>query len=556
MARVEGFEPVNSGQEPVDGNGTPVPVGVWGDSDSGVGVFGTSGALPSGVNNIATNLAGVEGHSIANPGVFGESVENPGVIGRSQSGSGVLGVTFAPTNDSHGVFGVSTVGGNGVVGFVGDATGVVGNSVRGTGVRGVSGAGHGVVGESVGGVRAAGVYGTSTEGVAGVWGNCTSRTGVQGESDSGTGTVGLSETATGVFGVSTRGTGVWGHCAGGDRGDGVIGTSGSGNGVRGQSVSGNGVYGLSINGGFGVYGESVRSDGVVGVSRADVIDPVTHAGVVGAHTSNGTGIYGESVFGYAAYFVGDVRVVGNLQKPGGQFIIDHPLDPANKTLSHSFVESPDMLNVYNGNVTTDAKGEASVTLPEYFEALNRDFRYQLTVIGQFAQAIVAEEIRNNQFTIKTDHPRVKVSWQVTGIRQDRWAVANRIAVEEEKAAEERGRYLHPELWGQPKEARVHRSPQRENQLRRVSQLVPEPLRPRVEQRLQALLPGDPVDREALQGLLREARQLAEPPLPEEPPRIDRARLEEEWRQVEELVQRMHQRTPWRGAEGPTSPESH
>ena len=50
-----------------------------------------------------------------------------------------------------------------------------------------------------------------------------------------------------------------------------------------------------------------------------------------------------------------------------------------------------MMNIYNGNVITDANGEAVVALPEWFEALNRDFRYQLTVIGQFAQAIVAEK---------------------------------------------------------------------------------------------------------------------------------------------------------------------
>lgn len=90
-----------------------------------------------------------------------------------------------------------------------------------------------------------------------------------------------------------------------------------------------------------------------------------------------------------------------------------------------------------------------------FKSLNEDFRYQLTVIGRFAQAIVGQEIRNNQFTIKTDQPRVKVSWQVTGIRRDPWAVANRIVVEEEKAAEDKGRYLHPELWGRPKDEQIH-----------------------------------------------------------------------------------------------------
>ena len=86
---------------------------------------------------------------------------------------------------------------------------------------------------------------------------------------------------------------------------------------------------------------------------------------------------------------------------------------------HSFVESPpDMMNVYDGNVSTDADENASVELPGYFEALNRDFRYQLTVIGEFAQAVVAEEVRDNRFRMKTDKPNVRLSWQITGIRQD------------------------------------------------------------------------------------------------------------------------------------------
>jgi hypothetical protein len=106
-----------------------------------------------------------------------------------------------------------------------------------------------------------------------------------------------------------------------------------------------------------------------------------------------------------------------------------------------------MMNIYNGNVTTDAGGLATVELPDYFEALNRDFRYQLTVIGQLAQAIVAQEIENNRFVIQTDKPKVKVSWQVTGIRHDAYANAHRIQVEEDKPEAERGTYLHPELFG-------------------------------------------------------------------------------------------------------------
>ena len=105
-----------------------------------------------------------------------------------------------------------------------------------------------------------------------------------------------------------------------------------------------------------------------------------------------------------------------------------------------------MMNVYNGNIVTDAKGDAVVTLPDYFEALNRDFRYQLTVIGTFAQAIVAEEIKSNQFRIKTDKPNVKVSWQVTGIRRDPYAEKNRIATEVEKPQGEKGRLQNPDAY--------------------------------------------------------------------------------------------------------------
>lgn len=148
---------------------------------------------------------------------------------------------------------------------------------------------------------------------------------------------------------------------------------------------------------------------------------------------------------------GDLSVQGKISKGGGAFKIDHPLAPDKKYLSHSFVESPDMMNVYNGNVTTDANGDATVMLPPYFAALNRDCRYQLTVLGQFAQAIVASKTKDNRFTIKTDKPNVEVSWQVTGIRQDAWANAHRIQVEEDKPAKELGSYLHPEVFGQPEE---------------------------------------------------------------------------------------------------------
>jgi hypothetical protein len=136
--------------------------------------------------------------------------------------------------------------------------------------------------------------------------------------------------------------------------------------------------------------------------------------------------------GAYALRVGAADITGTLTKPGGSFRIDHPLDPANEYLYHSFVESPDMMNIYNGTVTTDKKGMATVILPAYFEALNQDFRYQLTPVGQFAQAYVSEKVMGNRFVIKTNKPGVEVSWQVTGIRHDTYANEHRIKVEEAK----------------------------------------------------------------------------------------------------------------------------
>ncbi len=162
------------------------------------------------------------------------------------------------------------------------------------------------------------------------------------------------------------------------------------------------------------------------------------------------GVWGTASGGttnWAGYFSGNVNVTGTLSKGGGSFKIDHPLDPANKYLYHSFVESPDMMNVYNGNVILDANGVAKVELPAYFEALNKDFRYQLTCIGGFAPVYIAEEISNNSFKIAGGKSSMKVSWQVTGIRKDPFAEANRIKVEVDKPVDERGKYLYPEAYG-------------------------------------------------------------------------------------------------------------
>jgi hypothetical protein len=311
------------------------------------------------------------------------------------------------------------------------------------------------------GVRARSTSGVAVAGVSnsgfGVSGFSSDSAGVKGESQVGMGVFGVSPTASGVLGQSTSGTG-------------VEGTSTSADGVKGTSAGSakSGVYGDSDHGqGYGVYGRNsiTGATGFIGG-----LDGVSGSAIEGARNGvsgygsggNGTGVYGRadigpsaygvwgiSSEGYAGYFSGDVNVTGTLSKSGGSFRIDHPLDPERQYLSHSFVESPDMMNIYNGTVVTDADGVAQVELPAYFQALNRDFRYQLTVIGVFAQAIIAEEIADNSFTIRTDQPEVKVSWQVTGVRHDPWADANRIQVEAPKPPEEQGTYLHPEAYGMP-----------------------------------------------------------------------------------------------------------
>lgn len=216
----------------------------------------------------------------------------------------------------------------------------------------------------------------------------------------------------------------------------------------GLNLANQGGTGIVASGGGGVGQSAVGGIGIV--AQGGVSDLVT--GGVGIFAFKGVRKDVNPAFdGLAGYFSGNVQITGTISKGGGSFKIDHPLDPENKYLYHSFIESPDMMNIYNGNVITDVNGEAVVELPSYFEALNRDFRYQLSVIGTFAQAMIADEISKNRFTIKTSEPRVKVSWQVTGIRQDVFANKHRIPVEEFKNENERGHYLHPELFNQPEE---------------------------------------------------------------------------------------------------------
>jgi hypothetical protein len=409
-------------------------------------VFGVSGST----NSTTAFAAGVDGFEGALTGkVYG-------VVGGTSSTTGVAAGVFgfenaAAANEVYGVYGYTPSTGNfsaGVSGYAGANTGQVygmtggTNSTAGTGVAGfanaMSGTTSGVYGQS------ASPSGTGVNGIATATSGST--TGVFGQSSSpnGNGVLGVNTATTGfspgVMGVTNSPTsaGVYGHNAT---------TTGHGAAIQGQIEA-------SPNGAAGVF--------------------ATHAGVGlilnGLSGSNYSQMFSVDASGNG-FYAGNLNVTGKLTKGSGSFKIDHPLDPANKYLSHSFVESPDMMNVYNGNVTTDRHGLATVVLPDYFEALNEDFRYQLTVVGKFAQAIVAKEITSNRFVIRTSKPGVKVSWQVTGIRHDAYADAYRIPTEENKPTAEQGYYLHPEVFGQPASKSIQAVSQKDSatdQLAKVS----------------------------------------------------------------------------------------
>lgn len=430
----------------IDGNAAGTGTAVYGQNiGTGQGVYGlTNNALGIGVagNNLSTGT-GVYGVTAGDTGagVFGVAnvANGVGTYGTSNgtSGSGVFG--NASGNLGNGVYGQATgTNGIGVYGFanntggdgvIGEATeagrfGVWGlnNNATGVGVYGsTTGANaFGVIGQSS--TTATGVIGTNNGTGNGVWGE-----------NSGTG--------VGVRGQSTlSGFGVVGFNS--DTGDGVLGNnSGTGRGVEGQSVAtGVGVVGFNTGNGVGVQGQnSSTGNAVVGINTS-----LTGNGIIG-QTPPGS-------LGFAVFANGDMGASGI--KP---FYIDHPTEPATKYLRHFAIESNEVLNVYRGNVILNSNGEATVTLPNYFEAINTNFSYNLTAIGSKSEVYIKEEIQNNQFKIAGGLPNQKISWQVYAERNDAYLqqFPEKRAVEINKKANESGKYLIPELFNQPKDKGIH-----------------------------------------------------------------------------------------------------
>ncbi len=251
-----------------------------------------------------------------------------------------------------------------------------------------------------------------------------------------------------IFATSSGGNAVWGITssinAAGEIGDNTDGEAVVG---RNRATSFGAVVGRNDgDGGFGVRGFVTHVNPIGVLGQTGIAGGTDGYGVRGEAVNtagNAIGVFGIASGGtqYAVWAQGRSAATGTKS-----FVIDHPSDPANKMLVHYSAEGPEPLNIYSGNVTTDTNGKAWVNLPGYFEDVNRDFRYQLTVIGDFAQAIIGQKIQAGRFEIRTDKPNIEVSWQVSGVRNDRFMKKFGAPAEVDKTGRWKGKYINPELY--------------------------------------------------------------------------------------------------------------
>jgi hypothetical protein len=338
---------------------------------------------------------------------------------------GVWGETESTSANASGVRGfvLSTTPGSGSAGVYGKN---YGTTNLGYGIRGEhDGGGYGVYGTSVSG---RGVYGlaSSTTGVNfGVYGQTNSRTGIAVYGINSAVYVPGTNARAAVFEV----------------------TSQQGTAVRGSALSTEGSS-------YGVIGEVYSSGWGVGV-KGDASETGYGYGIWGVGGEDG-GEYGE----YAGYFLGDVYVTDHFEVGGTKsFTIDHPHDPNNKYLSHFCIEGPEPYNLYRGTATLDESGLAWVSLPDYFEAINIDFSYQLTAVGApMPDLHIGAPISDGKFLVSGGAPGKQVCWEVTARRNDPYVRDKGYQAERPKPEYERGTYIYPQGYGQPKE--LHRDYQR------------------------------------------------------------------------------------------------
>lgn len=468
----------------------------------------TGGTSDSG--SIFVKAVGIAGHFMATGGkglraevtaTIGSTVGGEFLVS-SPSGAAVVGRASALTGSATGLYAESSS----VSGF-----GVYGNALAGTGFatgvfgKAVSPDGIGVLGRSLATTGSGiGVQGDSTSPLgAAIVGRATSTTGnatglyAESKADAGVGVFGNALSTAGVT------TGVMGQTASAD-GTAVYGlslaTAGPTIAVKGKTSSRQGMAVYGEGPGIAVYGSSSESAGGYFVSNGTnaiaAVGSTSGPGGIGGFFSTsdanslsalfqgGKGInliggggnttlsispgksFGVNTANAAQFdipgtgnvlFWDNVHVNNTFTAGAKNFRIDHPLDPYNSFLQHGCVESDEYRNLYDGEVTTDSRGYATVTLPRWFEALNTKVRYQLTVVDEgteeFVQAKVSKRLRDGLFSIRTSRPNTTVCWLVTGVRKDPYTQANPLQVEQEKGPALKGKLVHPEAFdarrGQP-----------------------------------------------------------------------------------------------------------
>jgi hypothetical protein len=207
-------------------------------------------------------------------------------------------------------------------------------------------------------------------------------------------------------------------------------------------------------GGIGVNGQTLNPQlvGVLG-QNFDLGVTFNNIGVLG-QSETGVGVWGDNLdASYIAVFANGELGAAGLKT----FMIDHPADPANKYLKHFSIESNEVLNLYRGTIQLNENGEAVVEMPSYFDLVNKDFSYQLTSIGVASPNLyISSEMENGKFAISGGKPGQKVSWTVYADRNDPYVQQHpeKTAVEVDKREGEKGKYLQPDLYKQPKNLRM------------------------------------------------------------------------------------------------------
>ncbi|MBS1715838.1 MAG: hypothetical protein JST30_16040 [Armatimonadetes bacterium] len=374
-----------------------------------------------------------------------------GVRSLSDTGVAVYGQSNATSGlGAGGYFTSKSVGGRAAVvdqlSPTGTTIGLFANAVssEGTGVFG-RGRAAGVYGETAGNTGA-GIYGKTTsssqQSSGGLFEAPGNARGLVSKTMNGfnSGEAGLFESDAGNYVVKVRGFG-----------------SGAGIGIS-TAAGGSGVSAY-----VGNPNTSVGSSNTGGVFRSDIDNAyglVGYGGGVGgrgvrATTPSGTG-YGLLAENTGGGSKVAIRAVGNTEATGTKsFVIDHPLDPANKLLRHYSAEGPEPYLIYRGTVKLGADGKAWAVLPLYFAQIAEQPHYQLTAVGAPSEVYVATEVQGNRFQIGGGKPGLKVCWTVTALRNDKYVQKYPLEKEPMKADGERGKFLHPELYGAKPEAALH-----------------------------------------------------------------------------------------------------